>query len=300
MKLSSLIDPHLVVTGASVANLDEAAGAAIRTMSEHYRDSVSFDAALAAIRARVSLGGTVLPGGLAIPHARLPGFDDILIAPVIPRAPLGEAGQEPVRIVWVMLLGTGTATLYVKVLSVIAKVAADKALTAALLAAENGPAFVDVLEKSGLKVEKDLHIADVMTSPAVSIPVDASVKELLDLMFSRSIHYLPVVEAGDRLVGELSVLDVIDASIPDYARRISNLKFMDELQPMEQFLASEETMKVREIMKPLNGVLAPADSIVDLAAKMAKTRKRHFPVAEGGRLVGIVSATDILAKVLRA
>jgi len=34
--------------------------------------------------------------------------------------------------------------------------------------------------------------------------------------------------------------------------------------------------------------------------KMAKTHKRHFSVCDKGRLVGIVSAMDILSKVLRA
>lgn len=301
MKLSSLIDPRNVLVGETFATLDEAAARALKHAEVHYRDSVAYPAALAAIRARAALGATVLPGGVAIPHARIQDYGDLLILPVVPKEGIApETGAERTRLAWVVLLGSGSSGLYLKCLAAFAKIAGDAALSGALSSAASGQDFVALLERSGLEVEKEAHVEDVMTAPAVTIGTDATVKELLDLMAAKSLRYVPVLDGSGHLVGEIGVLDVIDAAIPDYARRMGSLKFLDELEPMEEFLRRESTMKVSAIMKKPAGVFAPGDSLVAVSVAMSKQRKRHFPVCDGERVVGVLSSMDILFKVLRA
>ncbi len=300
MKLSSLMAPQLVFPKADCKSVDDAIAMAVQVIVDRNSQVLQKNIVTTAIKDRVALGGTILPGGIAIPHARLPGFNDIIIAAVIPKTPIPVPDLDPVKIIWVVLLGSGTAGLYIHILAAIAKIAGDAGFSEKLYRADTGLGFIEILEKSGIIVQKDLHISDLMTSPPKTILHDATVKDLLDKMFSQALHYLPVVDADGMLVGEISVLDVIDAAIPDYARRISNLRFMDELQPMEDFLTHEATMLVQELMKKPASVLELDDSVVDVALKMAKTHKRHFSVCDKGRLVGIVSAMDILSKVLRA
>ncbi len=300
MKLSSLLAPQFVFPKTDCTTMDGAITMAVQAMVDRNSQTLKKETVLSVLKERIALGGTILPGGIAIPHARLPGFNDILIAAVIPKTPIPVPDADPVKIAWVILLGSGTAGLYIHILAAIAKIAGDTVFFPKLLQSETSLGFIDALEKNGMEVQKDLHICDIMSTPPITVLHDANVKELLDIMFSQELHYLPVVDAEGTLVGEVSVLDVIDAAIPDYARRISNLKFMDELQPMEDFLAHEATMRVRELMKKPASVLELNDSVVDVALKMAKTHKRHFSVCDKGRLVGIVSAMDILSKVLRA
>lgn len=301
MKLSSLIDPRNVLVGESFTSLDEASARVLKYAEGHYRDSVPYADALAAIRSRAALGATVLPGGVAIPHARLQDYGDLLILPVVPKGGIPpESGGERIKLAWVVLLGAGSSGLYLKCLAAFARIAGDIELTGALSAVTTGQELVAVLERSGLEVEKEAHVEDVMSSPAVTVGTGATIKELLDLMATKSLRYVPVLDESGRLVGEIGVLDVIDAAIPDYARRMGSLKFLDELEPMEDFLRRESTMKVASIMKKPAGVFAPGDSLVAVSVAMSKQRKRHFPVCDGEHVVGVVSSMDILFKVLRA
>ncbi len=53
-----------------------------------------------------------------------------------------------------------------------------------------------------------LSVADVMTSPAITVDPNLAVLNALSLMTRRRIRHLPVVE-GDRLVGFISIGDLV-------------------------------------------------------------------------------------------
>lgn len=53
-------------------------------------------------------------------------------------------------------------------------------------------------------------VADIMTSPAVTIPPDLPLDEIATTMARRQVHTLPVV-AGDELVGIIGKIDIIRA-----------------------------------------------------------------------------------------
>lgn len=53
-----------------------------------------------------------------------------------------------------------------------------------------------------------MEVRDVMTAPAVPVPVDAAFKEIVDLLTEHRISGAPVVEAG-RVVGVVSETDLL-------------------------------------------------------------------------------------------
>lgn len=54
------------------------------------------------------------------------------------------------------------------------------------------------------------QVADIMTSPAVTIPVDMPLDEIASIMARRQVHTLPVVAAG-QVVGIIGKIDIIRA-----------------------------------------------------------------------------------------
>ncbi|MBU0926217.1 MAG: CBS domain-containing protein [Spirochaetes bacterium] len=300
MKLANLLDPRLVLLDRDASTIDEAIVAGVSGFSAQHLHSLKPDEVLARIRERQALGGTVFPTGIAIPHARLAGFDDIVIAVVRPRVPIAVEGQSPVRLVWIVLTSQSASSTYLKVLANLALISKDEAAMSVLLSVESGSRFVEGVESSGYEVEKGLHVSDIMTRDVLSVRDDATLHELTDAMFANKLRYLPVVDSAGALVGEVGILDLIAAGIPDYVYRVGSLKFLDEFEPMEELLKNEDKILVRSIMKPPVRSIAPDSSVLAVAFEMTRSRKRHFPVVEGGRLVGVVSSMDILSKVLRA
>ncbi|KLE34861.1 CBS domain-containing protein [Aurantiacibacter luteus] len=101
----------------------------------------------------------------------------------------------------------------------------DSALAAAALLAEKRIGAMPVIEGGrlvGIFSERDLlycvardggdaldkTVADMMTSPAITIETGADVLKGLSLMTRRRIRHLPVVD-GERLVGFVSIGDLV-------------------------------------------------------------------------------------------
>lgn len=70
---------------------------------------------------------------------------------------------------------------------------------------------------------RDTHVADICSSPAITISPRASAEEGLALMTKKRIRHLPVVEEG-QLLGVVSIGDLVNAVIGDQQQLIQQLE----------------------------------------------------------------------------
>ena len=128
---------------------------------------------------------------------------------------------------------------------------------------------------------------DLMTPNPVTVPPDATLAEVWDLMRDRGIRHVPVVE-GDTLVGMLSDRDLAHVDLP----RLMKLEGIEALR-------RELSIPVVKVMT--SGVVvvdddAEMDEVIDL---LVEHRVGALPVVRPGttQLVGIVSYVDVLRAV---
>ena len=69
----------------------------------------------------------------------------------------------------------------------------------------------------------DTPVADIMTSPAVTVTPEDTVHHCMEVMTEKRFRHLPVVEAG-RVVGMLSIGDLVKAVIEDQGEQIAQLE----------------------------------------------------------------------------
>jgi CBS domain-containing protein len=126
-------------------------------------------------------------------------------------------------------------------------------------------------EGVGMKVEAILEAKGrrVDTTPP-GTTVAAAVHE----MTTRGIGALVVSADGERVDGVVSERNVVRA----LSRRGAGLL----------------NMAVSEIMSRNVPVCTPHDTISHVMAEMTRTRNRHLPVVEGGKLRGIISIGDVV------
>jgi CBS domain-containing protein len=110
-------------------------------------------------------------------------------------------------------------------------------------------------------------------SEVATIGADNRVSEAVATLGERRIGALPVVE-GDRIVGIMSERDVI------YCLRDHGAEVLD--WPVSRVMTSPAI------------TAEPATPILSALGLMTERRIRHLPVAEGGRLIGIVSIGDLV------
>ena len=122
----------------------------------------------------------------------------------------------------------------------------------------------------------------MMRNP-VFVDEDDSMKVAMDILKDREIRHLPVLKGGDKLVGILSETDIKQAS-PSPATGL-------EIREVYYLL---DKVKVKQIMTRRPYTVSP-DAPIEVAALTMREKKIGcLPVVEKGRLVGILTETDIL------
>jgi acetoin utilization protein AcuB len=117
-----------------------------------------------------------------------------------------------------------------------------------------------------------MKIQSLMIKNPITIGPNASVGESIELMKANSIRHLPVVTRDKRLAGFLTLADLKQGLIPSMLGDVS----LDDL-----------------IIK--NPITVSPDDDIEFAAQLIYNHKiGGMPVVEDGKLVGIVTATDML------
>ena len=70
---------------------------------------------------------------------------------------------------------------------------------------------------------KDTLVADIMTAQVLTVSPKSSTRDCMELMSAKSIRHLPVVD-GDKVIGMISIRDIMDDIIADHELTISQLQ----------------------------------------------------------------------------
>ena len=74
------------------------------------------------------------------------------------------------------------------------------------------------------RTSRETRVDEIMTREVVCASPEQSLEEAMALMAAHHIRHLPVLEEGDRVVGIVSISDVVKAVISDQTQLISHLQ----------------------------------------------------------------------------
>jgi acetoin utilization protein AcuB len=141
----------------------------------------------------------------------------------------------------------------------------------------------DADELDALTWPDRMRVADCMTRSPVTVHSDALIRGAADMMRTRKIRHMPVVDRGGRLVGIVTDRDLRHVLFdPAVLARVEDLR------------EALESLTVADVMT--RGVITVRRSaeLGDAARLLHENKIGALPVVEGDRVVGIVTETDVL------
>lgn len=127
-----------------------------------------------------------------------------------------------------------------------------------------------------------MKVRELMTTDVTTVGRNDELTIADDIMKMKRFRHLPVVEEG-RLVGILTQRDLFHAALS------TALNFGEKAQ--KEFL---KTVVVKEVMTEEVLTIDPGADVKEAARRMIEHKIGCLPVVENGKLVGIVSETDLL------
>lgn len=122
------------------------------------------------------------------------------------------------------------------------------------------------------RVVKIIKIEEWMSKPVKKITKDCSVKEAVKIMDEENIGILPIVE-NEKPIGVITERDILR-------------KIVAKNQNLD--------IKVSEIMTKNPVTIENDATILDATRLMSENNFRHLLVVKNGKLVGIVTAKDVI------
>lgn len=293
-----MLSEPLVLLDRSVKTKEEAIQILVKAVQTKYPFPLKPEDLLKAVLEREALGGTAFPTGIAVPHARIDFLDDIVVAVLRPSQPIPDP-VAPVRLVVLMLTSQNKPAIYLNSLSSILKFSQKTEAYEKALVVHSPKEFIELVASQDYNLVKVVTVEDLLTQAPITVKPDDSLAHLIDLFHHRNLTYAPVVDDEGFIVGEVALGDILKAGFPDFASQMGNLKFLRSFEPFENLLRKEDSLTVRDLMKPVAFGCDPSASVVELAFEFLQKGRRHCPVVRGRQLIGVLSMTDILSKVIR-
>ena len=131
-----------------------------------------------------------------------------------------------------------------------------------------------------------MKVAELMQTDVKTVDLDATVGDAITTLADVHVSALPVTDARGHVVGVLSTTDILGA-----------LSETTDPDVREQLF--DET-PVCDLMTPRSRVIAPDADILEAARQMLYLGVHRLFVEDDGRLVGVISQTDIVAAVATA
>ncbi len=132
----------------------------------------------------------------------------------------------------------------------------------------------------------DYRVVDVM-SRAVTVGPEATLAEAAAILEKNGWNSLPVVDAGERLLGVVTSLDLLRAfAFPE-----------DTILPR---FSDVMRRPVSSVMSRDAQTVCPRTPLTRVLQKLVDTRNKSFPVVDDDRVVGVVAREDLMLALRRA
>lgn len=136
-------------------------------------------------------------------------------------------------------------------------------------------------------MSEEYLVRDFMTSPVDSISCEARLLDAALILRSTGFRHLPIVD-GERLVGIITDRDV-HRFAPSLLAKITP----------EEYNAVFENTPLERVMTRNPLTVTPTTPLREAASILQERKLGCLPVVDNGRLVGILTVTDMLGVLLR-
>ncbi len=256
------------------------------------------DFIVAEVAAREKVVPTVIAPGLAVPHARLPRLERLLVA--LGTSPAGidfkVKGMPPVNVVVLVLTPKDDPGLHLQVLSALASDFNKPEAIADVGKFQHPADVLKYFHSSGVMLPEYLTARDVMNTRPVTLQEADTLQKTIETLATGVNNDIPVLDPEGDIRGVVSLEDILSFSLPDHVLWLEDLTPIYRFQPFAEMLRDDEETKLADFMREDYIKVNPNLPAIQLAKMFLVHKCRQILVAEGNKLIGVVNLKSFITK----
>lgn len=139
-----------------------------------------------------------------------------------------------------------------------------------------------------------MKAADVMARDLVTVTADADITQVIKLLLDHDISAVPVVDDDRRVIGIVSEVDLLRREGAEQKHRPWWVEAITPAAKLADEFAKSHAKKVEELMTTEVISADENASLSEIAGLLERYRIKRVPILKDGRLVGIVSRSNLL------
>ncbi|MBZ0166839.1 MAG: PTS sugar transporter subunit IIA [Candidatus Omnitrophica bacterium] len=251
---------------------------------------------------RERLQSTALGEGIAFPHARIEGWNEFVLAVGI--SPQGIDFHAPdkrkVHIVCLMVSSLDEPYTILQAMSALSRFFIEQHVSERIQSAGfRGWEDIQQLLLSRINITGKILARDIMRPVLVRAKLDMHIQDATRLMHAHKMDVLPVVDANNKLVGEVTCQDILRLELPDFFQNMTTISFIRHIDPFEQYFKDKKNLLLKEALIRKVTPIKPAHTLIEVIFLLSvKNFSKLYVVDESQRLIGIIDRFTIIDKVL--
>lgn len=268
-------------------------------MLKRHHPALDLDLATREIVAREELFPSMIAPGLALPHARLPGLTEPLLALAL--SPAGvDFGEDAgvAHVVSLLLSPVDEPNLHLQICSALAGEFTDPAAIEAVAELKSQTDVIAYFRRGSTAVIPDyLKAAALAKMPAQRLLETDSLARAIELFATSGSVELVVFDSVGDLRGVLALSDLLKYCLPEHLLWMEDLSPIYLFQPFAEALKNAPDTKVADLMREEFSTV-PADAPAIQLAKLFITGKQQQLIItdDGGGFAGVVGVNDFCAR----
>lgn len=305
MRLSSYLSEKVIIPNIKGNNINELIENLLDQLVENNKSLKNEKTIMKkAVLKREEEASTYLGHGVAIPHARLEHYDDILVAIGFPEKPIMvktlDNKEEELKIVILVIADVLKGKKILKIMSGISKLAMkNKDVLDRIIAGKDPIETIKILEAANIEVDHNITAEDLMTNVPKPVKETNTLEDIAKIIIMEKVTGIPVVDKNNNFLGEITERELIAFGMPKYTTILNDLNFMTVGEPFENYLINEKTTTIEELYRREGVVTVDREaSLMEVSYLFMNRGVTRIYVVESGKYLGIILRSDIIRKIL--
>ena len=305
MKLSSYLSEDKIISNLKGETFEELITNLLKELAKTNKQvKVEQEIMKRAILKRESEASTYIGNGVAIPHARLEYFDDIIVSIAFPekhvtmKNVMGE--EEPVDFIVLIVADVLKNKNILKIMSGISRLCLkNKDVFKEILKYKSPEKTIEILNKMKIEIDHNITAEDLFTTSILPAEENNTLEDIAKRIIMDRVSGIPVVDNHNNFLGEITERELISFGMPKHTTILNDLSFLTVGEPFENYLVNEKITTIKDLYRTEGIITIDKDaSLMEISYIFMNKGVTRIYVLENNKYVGLIFRSDIIKKIL--